>query len=546
MAYAEKVPSPSGAYWRGRYKDPAGRYLTVRDEHGRVVRFGTKKEAGQGADDAESDVRKGRWRDPAAGRLTFAEWAGEWYAGLDLAPSTMANIKRHLEEHLFHVDDGNGGNLAFGERALADITAAVIGKWERAEKAEGYKPSSIRTWRGTLHTCLEDAVGVHLAANPAARKRGRGKRTGRKSAGRGPEKVITSPLGALLIAERMAILSGRDDEFVMVAVAYWCGLRLGELVGLEKTYVRPKTLRAEWQLHEVDGKLLRCHPKDESYGTLDLPPFLAALLAGHVAAVRPQPCPCHGQAYAFRGMGTPRGRATVALRVVAAAAGVSETTAAAVLSGKGATGADARRAVLKAAADTGWKPGAAPDGPAWHWRRSAFEEMFTAAASGWFPARSPLPRRPVPLKGEWPGVRVRGRNAQGRAEFNWLPVAEGLTPHGLRHSHKTWMEEARIPEVLSEERLRHEIPGISGAYRHVTPAMRRELTEAMTAAWAGALDARLAMLERSPVAVLDGLLAGRMEGRKPHLIPRNSPGDAEGVLPFPVRTPSELGRGGRI
>ena len=326
MAYAEKVPSPSGAYWRGRYKDPGGRYITVRGEHGAVTRFRTRREAAKAADDAESDVRKGRWRDPAAGRLTFAEW-GEWYAGLDLAPSTMANIKRHLEEHLLP---------ALAADALADISAAAIGKWERAEKAQGYKPSSIRTWRGTLHTCLEDAVGIYLAANPAARKRGRGRRSGHKAAGRGPEKVITSPAGALLAAERMAILSGRDDEFVMITAAYWCGLRLGELIGLEKTFVRPKTLRVEWQLHEVDGRLLRCPPKDGSFGTIDLPPFLAALLADQVAAVKPQPCPCHGQAYAFRGMGTPRGRATVALRVVAAAAGVSETTAAAVLGGKGA------------------------------------------------------------------------------------------------------------------------------------------------------------------------------------------------------------------
>ena len=70
MAYAEKVPSPSGAYWRGRYKDPDGRYLSVRGDRGTVTRFGTRKEAAQAAGDAESDVRKGRWRDPAAGRIT--------------------------------------------------------------------------------------------------------------------------------------------------------------------------------------------------------------------------------------------------------------------------------------------------------------------------------------------------------------------------------------------------------------------------------------------------------------------------------------------
>ena len=546
MAYAEKVPSPSGTYWRGRYKDPDDRYISVRGERGAVTRFATRREAEKAADDAESDVRKGRWRDPAAGQITFAEWADEWYAGLDLAASTMANIKRHLQEHLFRVDDGRGGNLAFGDKALADIDAAMIGKWERTERAAGYEPSSIRTWRGTLHTCLEDAVGRHLAANPAARKRGRGKRAGRKSGGRGPEKVITSPLGALLIAERMAILSGRDDEFVMITLAYWDGLRLGEVVGLEKPYVRARALRVESQLHEVDGTLLHCPPKDESYGDIGHPPFLDGLLAAHVTRTHPQPCPCHGKAYVFRGMGRPRSGGTVPLRVVAAAAGVSETAAASVLTGKGRIGDDARNAVERAVKETGYRRAPAPDGPAWHWRRSALEEMFTAAASGWFPARSPLPRRTVPLEGEWPGIRVRGRNSQGRAEFCWLPVAAGLTPHGLRHSHKTWMEEARIPEVLSEERLRHEIPGISGAYRHVTDGMRRELSAAMTAAWGEALDARLAMSAASPVTVLGALLEGRRKARKPALVPRDSPGDAEGVLPFPASTPSDLRRGGRI
>jgi hypothetical protein len=47
-----------------------------------------------------------------------------------------------------------------------------------------------------------------------------------------------------------------------------------------------------------------------------------------------------------------------------------------------------------------------------------------------------------------------------------------------------------VREVLAEERLRHEIPGVSGAYRHVTPAMRAEFTAALGEAWNGALGSR--------------------------------------------------------
>jgi hypothetical protein len=40
-------------------------------------------------------------------------------------------------------------------------------------------------------------------------------------------------------------------------------------------------------------------------------------------------------------------------------------------------------------------------------------------------------------------------HATERALVSWLPIKTGLTPHGLRHSHKVWMIEDGIPEVLS-------------------------------------------------------------------------------------------------
>jgi len=83
-----------------------------------------------------------------------------------------------------------------------------------------------------------------------------------------------------------------------------------------------------------------------------------------------------------------------------------------------------------------------------------------------------------------------GRNSQGRATVNWLPIAAGLTPHGLRHSHKSLMGELGTPEVLSRKRLGHGLGGMAGIYGHVTPVMRMELMSALTECWRQALEAR--------------------------------------------------------
>jgi integrase len=47
-------------------------------------------------------------------------------------------------------------------------------------------------------------------------------------------------------------------------------------------------------------------------------------------------------------------------------------------------------------------------------------------------------------------ARRRGRDAC------WTPVAPGLTPHGLRHSHKTVMDELGVPAKLQDDRMGHE------------------------------------------------------------------------------------------
>ncbi|GGM73041.1 hypothetical protein GCM10007977_088390 [Dactylosporangium sucinum] len=169
--------------------------------------------------------------------------------------------------------------------------------WERSEREAGYPATTVTAWRKVLHLILGDAVeDGNMSANPASRRRGRGRRRDRAQH-RAPEKAVTTALGVLLIAERVALLSGRDDEFVAVVGMGFTGLRWGETVGLETQYVRPGAVRVEWQLYELDnGTLLRCPPKDDSYRTVAAPAFVTELLSGHVT--RQRRCPARVMACA--------------------------------------------------------------------------------------------------------------------------------------------------------------------------------------------------------------------------------------------------------
>ena len=96
-------------------------------------------------------------------------------------------------------------------------------------------------------------------------------------------------------------------------------------------------------------------------------------------------------------------------------------------------------------------------------------------------------------------------------DAEWRP---GLTPHGLRHSHKTWMAEDGIPEILAEQRLGHDVPGMRGLYAHVSPRMRDDLVAALQARWEKSLRERASIDPRSPVLSLDNLLAPFRAGQK--------------------------------
>ena len=102
----------------------------------------------------------------------------------------------------------------------------------------------------------------------------------------------------------------------------------------------------------------------------------------------------------------------------------------------------------------------------------------------------------------------------------WLPIELGLTPHGLRHSHKTWMAEDGIPEIPAEQRLGH--PSARDA-RPVRPRLGPDARRAQ-----GRPSGPLGRVPARPCRhrpALAGPTARRAAGTTPRHNPETSPAD---------------------
>ncbi len=299
MAYAEKRgkgPAP----WRVKYKVPGGEA----SQSG----FETKQAALAWGRDQEAKVRAGAWTDPAAGEITVSEWIDRWKAMQDVGPSTTANREYRIRRFILPY---------WGNRQLNSLTGEEITVWEhRLPATEQVSRSTAKDARSLLHTILGDAAAAKpplIPFNPAVRPRNRGRRTGRRL-DRSPQRAWATPLEVLLVAERAALLAGRDDEFTMLVTIAYTGMRWGETIGLERDLLLPGLINIEWQLREIAGRFHRLAPKDDSYRStkyeplvpVDLPAFLAELLAAQAGKHTGQRCTCaaeHGGSgrYVFLG-----------------------------------------------------------------------------------------------------------------------------------------------------------------------------------------------------------------------------------------------------
>ena len=503
MSYAEK----RGNLWRARWRGPDG---TLESKPG----FRTRKDAENYGRDQEAAIRNNTYIDPRAGRVTLTEWVNKWFPALDLELNTLSTYRYTIEVHILP---------SFGDRPLRslELEPEAIALWEKQIVASGYTRRTAREARSTLATILADAIPRYIQSNPAARRRGKGRKGQRRiERAEKAEKPWATPLEVLLFAERCSVLSGADTDFVMVITMAYTGMRWSEVMGLLPGRIHGQTMDVAWKLYELNGRFYRGRPKDGSIRTVDVPPFLDELLVWHLGTNTGRKCTCRntelpwcqGDEYVFLG---PRNghfrRSNYAARVVRPAPDGRYP---------GRQGRYTRQPSPVLVDMSGLWPGT----PLPPWPPALPGVFFTPPAGRGIPrlagkegsGRCPVCNRTILLRRDrliishktgdvhCPGSGQEA--AQPVPVASWLPLRAGLTPHGLRHGHQTWLDDLGVRYVVQSERMGHEVPGMRGVYSHITPGMREDLTAGLQRLWGASLRERARIAARSPVQVLDALL----------------------------------------
>jgi integrase len=209
--------NPAAKRWLAVWTGPDGREQSAA--------FARRSDADRYAAAMETDLARGVYVGPAAGRVTVAEWCETWLAGYRTRrPSTVRQARVHLR--LITAE--------FGALPLAAVRPSQVRAWTARLAAEGRAASYVAAVHGRLAQVMADAVhdGL-LPRSPCSRRTSPGQ--GRQR----PYVATTEQVWALHDAMpprlRAAVLLG---AFAGLRSAESCGLRAAD-VDFMRGIVRP-------------------------------------------------------------------------------------------------------------------------------------------------------------------------------------------------------------------------------------------------------------------------------------------------------------------
>jgi integrase len=229
-------------------KLPSGRWQAKYRAAGKLVpaprTFTTKGEAAVWLSSVETDLARGNWVDPKAGKLTLTEYAWAWLRGhVGIGPRTREIYESQLR--LYVLPPVSTRVPALGDKRLVDITPELVREWYRAlrdERSASVAAKSYTRLRQILAQAVEDE---RIARNPC------------KIDGGGVERSGEQRFPTIADLYEIANLIPRRYR-ALILLAGFGGLRQGELfalrrgdVDLERGTVRVERKRLRLQSGEV-------------------------------------------------------------------------------------------------------------------------------------------------------------------------------------------------------------------------------------------------------------------------------------------------------
>jgi integrase len=199
---------PSGR-WQARYRDPTnGRLLAA------PMTFATKGAASRWLSVVEADLSKGSFIDPNAGTVSLSEYSEHWMEHRILRPRTAELYRGLLDRHILP---------RLGEAELGRLSPLMVRAWYM-ELSRAPRPGPVtaaKAYRLLKAICSTAVADELIYRNPCLIKGA--------AIERSKERPILSVEEVALVAEAI------EPRYKgMVLLGCWCGLRLGELLALER------------------------------------------------------------------------------------------------------------------------------------------------------------------------------------------------------------------------------------------------------------------------------------------------------------------------
>lgn len=242
--------------WRARWRTPEGA--------SRSRNFKRKVDAERFLTTIEATKLAGGYVDPAAGRVTFVEFATDWLSCQTFDPSTREAVEGRLRVHILPT---------LGAIELRQIRPSTVQAWLRGRQ-ETCAPRYVRVMLANLSAILGAAVEDDLIQrNPC-----------RSSAVRAPA-VQPTKVVPWTVDQVTAVVNVHPGRWrAAPVVAAGCGLRQGEVFGLrveDVDLVRHRVLVRQ-QVKLLGGHPVIAPPKGRKTREVPLPDVVAAAVAEHL------------------------------------------------------------------------------------------------------------------------------------------------------------------------------------------------------------------------------------------------------------------------